>query len=49
LTWEEAKAKFLHLATPVYGEEKSEKLCKLVEHLEKSDDFSKDLTACLSD
>lgn len=49
LTWDEAKAKFMHLAVPVYGEEKSEKLCKLIEHLEKSTDFAKDLAACLAD
>ena len=49
LTWEEAKAKFMHLAIPVYGEKKSENLCKLIERLEESGDFSKDLAACLSD
>ena len=48
-TWDEAKAKFMHLAIPVYGKEKSEKLCKLIEHLEKSNDFAKDLADCLSD
>ena len=49
LTWGEAREKFLHLAIPVYGEEKAKKLCGLVEHLEKSNDFAKDLAACLAD
>lgn len=48
LTWDEARAKFLHLAIPVYGEVKSKKLCELVEHLEKSEDFAKDLAECLA-
>ncbi|MBQ6912846.1 MAG: MmgE/PrpD family protein, partial [Acidaminococcaceae bacterium] len=49
LTWNEAKEKFMHLAVPVYGEAKAEKLCKLIEHLEKCEDFAKDLAACLAD
>jgi 2-methylcitrate dehydratase PrpD len=49
LTWNEAKEKFMHLAVPVYGEAKAEKLCKLIEHLEKCEDFSVDLAACLAD
>ena len=49
MTWNEARAKFMHLAVPVYGEEKSEKLCQLVEHLEKCEDFAKGLAECLGD
>lgn len=49
LTWNEAKEKFMHLAVPVYGEVKAEKLCKLIEHLEKCEDFAKNLAACLAD
>ena len=49
LTWKEAKEKFLHLAVPVYGKSKAEKLYNLVEHLEKSEDFSRDLAASLAD
>ena len=48
-TWDEAKSKFMHLAAPVYGEEKAEKLCVLIEHLEKSEDFASDLANCLAD
>ena len=47
--WNEAKEKFMHLAVPVYGEAKAEKLCRLIEHLEKCEDFAKDLAACLAD
>lgn len=49
MTWNEAKEKFMHLAVPVYGEAKAEKLCKLIEHLEKCEDFAIDLAACLTD
>ena len=49
LSWEEAKDKFMHLAVPVYGEVKSRKLCELILHLEKAEDFAACLAGCLSD
>ena len=47
MSWEETVAKFMSLATPVYGEEKARKLCDLVGSLENSKDFALDLAKCL--
>ena len=47
MSWEETVAKFMSLATPVYGEEKARKLCDLVDNLENSKDFALDLAKCL--
>ena len=48
-SWEEIKGKFEHLAVPVYGQIKVNKLCSLIENLEECNDFSKELTHCLED
>ncbi|MDO4178006.1 MAG: MmgE/PrpD family protein [Phascolarctobacterium sp.] len=47
LTWQETEEKFMHLATPVYGELKARKLCTLIKNLETCTDFAKDLAMCL--
>lgn len=46
VTWEEAKAKFMHLAVPVYGQQQAGKLCSLIENLEECEDFAQGLAQC---
>ena len=46
VSWEEAKAKFMHLAVPVYGQQSAGKLCELIEHIENCDDFAQSLAEC---
>lgn len=46
VTWEEAKAKFMHLAVPVYGQQQAGKLCNLIENLEECEDFAQGLAQC---
>lgn len=46
VTWEEAKAKFMHLAVPVYGQQQAGKLCSLIENLEECEDLAQGLTQC---
>ncbi len=48
-TWEDARNKFMHLATPVYGEIRAEKIFSLIEHLEECEDFAKDLAMALQE
>lgn len=38
-TWQEAEEKFMHLAAPLYGEETSGNLVRLVERLDRCDNF----------
>lgn len=46
VTWEEAKAKFMHLAVPVYGQQQAGKLCSLIENLEECEDLAQGLAQC---
>ncbi len=46
LSWKECVAKFTSLVEPVYGKEKTQKLCALVENLETVEDFSGALDKC---
>ncbi len=46
VTWEEAKAKFMHLAVPVYGQQQAGNLCSLIENLEECEDFAQGLAQC---
>ena len=48
MSWDESVAKFMSLAAPVYGEEKTAKLCGLIDNLEASADFAADLSECLA-
>ena len=48
MSWEESAAKFMSLATPVYGEAKAAGLCALIDKLEASTDFAADLAKCLA-
>ena len=48
MSWDESVAKFMSLAAPVYGEEKTAKLCWLIDNLEASADFAADLAECLA-
>ena len=48
MSWDESVAKFMSLAAPVYGEEKTAKLCGLIDNLEASADFAADLAECLA-
>ena len=48
MSWDESVAKFMSLAAPVYGEEKTAKLCGLIDNLEASSDFAADLAECLA-
>ena len=48
MSWDESVAKFMSLAAPVYGEEKTAKLCRLIDNLEASADFAADLAECLA-
>ena len=47
MTWDESVEKFMSLAAPVYGKDRSVKLCHLVDSLEESTDFSIDFKECL--
>ncbi|MEG1914588.1 MAG: MmgE/PrpD family protein [Acidaminococcaceae bacterium] len=47
MTWDESVAKFMSLATGVYGEAKAQKLCHLVATLEECPDFATALASCL--
>lgn len=46
VTWDEAKAKFMHLAVPVYGQQQAGNLCRLIENLEECEDFAQGLAQC---
>lgn len=46
VTWEEAKAKFMHLAVPVYGQQQAGNLCSLIENLEECEDLAQGLAQC---
>ena len=47
MTWEDSVAKFTALAEPVYGKEKTAKLCALIDKLDEVEDFKTALRACL--
>lgn len=46
-SWEEAKEKFMSLAVPVYGEDKSEKIYTFVKTLETCKDVAEGIKYCL--
>jgi 2-methylcitrate dehydratase PrpD len=47
MTWEDSVAKFTALAEPVYGKEKTAKLCALIDKLDEVKDFRTALRSCL--
>lgn len=46
MTWKEAVEKFMGLSEPVYGKQVSEKLCQLVDTLDKHNNFKTALADC---
>lgn len=47
MTWAESVEKFTNLVKPVYGEDRTAKLVKLIDTLDESTNFTQDLKNCL--